>query len=48
MEQFETQYRKLISLIRGKNQDCKIYLCGSCPRGDADVSIIDYVIDYIA
>ena len=26
MEQFETQYRKLISLIRGKNQDCKIYL----------------------
>ena len=30
MEPFETQYRKLISLICGKNQDCKIYLCGSC------------------
>ena len=48
MEQFETQYKKLISLIRGKNQDCKIYLCGSCPRGDADVSIINKVIDNIA
>ena len=47
-EQFETQYRELITLIREKNSDCKIYLCGSCPRGDADVSIINKVIDKLA
>ena len=47
-EQFETQYRELITLIREKNSACKIYLCGSCPRGDAEVSIINKVINKLA
>ena len=47
-EQFEAQYRELITLIREKNSDCNIYLCGSCWRGDADVSTINKVIDKLA
>lgn len=47
-ESFETQYRELITLIREKNSDCKIYLCGSCPRGDTDVTIINKVINKLA
>lgn len=43
-EYFEERLEQLIQYIKGVNQECRIYLCNMCPRGDTNVADINDVI----
>ena len=45
---FRNEYESLIQDIKSKNQDCELFLCGSSPRGDVDVTGFNTVIKTIA
>ena len=47
-DSFKKAYEQLLQYIRSKNPDCKLYLCGSCPRGDADTTGFNTVIKTLA
>ena len=47
-DSFKKAYEQLLQYIRSKNPDCKLYLCGSCPRGDADTTGFNTVIKILA
>ena len=48
MANFKDNYSKLLDYIRSKNTTCKIFVCGSCPRGDTDVEDINCIIKSLA
>lgn len=41
---FRDQYEELITLIKGRNSKCRVFLSTVCPRGDVDVVVINDVI----
>ena len=45
---FRKDYETLIEYIQSKNPDCEMFLCGSSPRGDVDVTGFNTVIKTIA
>lgn len=48
MENFKDKYSSLLDFIRNKNTSCKIFVCGSCPRGDTDVEDVNGIIKSLA
>ena len=47
-ETFIKRYKDVITSIKKKNKDCRIYLCSSCPRGDAEVHKFNGEIEKLA
>ena len=47
-EMFVKCYKDFITSIKEKNRDCRIYLCSSCPRGDAEVHKFNDEIERLA
>ena len=45
---FRKEYENFLQHIRSKNSDCELFLCGSSPRGDVDVTGFNTVIKTIA
>ncbi len=48
IEFFEEKYDQLVTSIKKKNADSKIYMCTSCPRGDTDVGGVNEVITMLS
>ena len=47
-ELFEVKYDQLIQHIKDVNDQCEIYLCNSCPRGDCSTTEVNDLIKSLA
>ena len=47
-ELFEVKYDQLIQHIKDLNDQCQIYLCNNCPRGDCSTTEVNDLIKSIA
>lgn len=44
INQFGSQYTELIKYVQSQNSQCELYLCNTCPRGDAMTCDVNDVI----
>ena len=48
IESFEHAYGQLIQYIKDSNEQCKIIICNTCPRGDTSTSEVNDIIRTLA